>query len=292
MGSDNAHVLLSGIGGDQLFWSQPSDPGISLGDLLMERRYRDFARESLAWARSMRLPLPSVWWTGVLRPRAPAWLQARTFRIKPMGDWFDTDFVRRMNLRERMLPIQTDYEFTRPSQSRHYGYIARSMRHFELEWTAPNGHVDVRYPYLDRRLVEFALAIPIDQTIRPGESRVVMRRAVRGHVPDMVIARRSKAGPSQALQRASTIQSAHIAELTRQPRVADYGYVPAEFLREAVRRDQHGLCLNRAQLTKTIALEMWLRTLEGDTPSVTELGQYPFRSLGRSMVTGKAVPRS
>jgi asparagine synthase len=51
-----------------------------------------------------------------------------------------------------------------------------------------------RYPYLDRDLLEFVYAIPREQLVRPGQRRSLMRRALIGIVPDVILQRKRKAG--------------------------------------------------------------------------------------------------
>ncbi len=47
--------------------------------------------------------------------------------------------------------------------------------------------VDVRTPAFDRRLVEFCLGVPMDQYLRNGCDRWLIRRAMRGRLPDAVL---------------------------------------------------------------------------------------------------------
>jgi asparagine synthase (glutamine-hydrolysing) len=51
---------------------------------------------------------------------------------------------------------------------------------------------EVRLPFLDRRLAEFALSLPPDYLYRHDTTKQVLRDAVRGAVPDAVLARRDK----------------------------------------------------------------------------------------------------
>jgi asparagine synthase (glutamine-hydrolysing) len=50
--------------------------------------------------------------------------------------------------------------------------------------------MEVRWPFRDRRLVEFILGIPAHQLYRPGESKRIMRRAMKGYLPDEIRLRR------------------------------------------------------------------------------------------------------
>jgi asparagine synthase (glutamine-hydrolysing) len=62
---------------------------------------------------------------------------------------------------------------------------------FSLETgNAARAGVEPRWPMRDRRLVEFALAIPAHQLYRPGWTRWVLRRATAGLLPEPVRRRR------------------------------------------------------------------------------------------------------
>jgi asparagine synthase (glutamine-hydrolysing) len=52
--------------------------------------------------------------------------------------------------------------------------------------------VDVRFPFWDRRLVEFCLALPPEQKLNKGLNRIVMRRAMDGVLPEKVLWRGGK----------------------------------------------------------------------------------------------------
>jgi asparagine synthase (glutamine-hydrolysing) len=47
--------------------------------------------------------------------------------------------------------------------------------------------VDIRTPAFDRRLVEFCIGIPQDQYLREGCDRWLIRRAMKGRLPDIVL---------------------------------------------------------------------------------------------------------
>ena len=53
---------------------------------------------------------------------------------------------------------------------------------------------ETRLPFLDHRLVELVMTRPIELSYRDGESKWVLRRAMRGIVPDEILDRRDKVG--------------------------------------------------------------------------------------------------
>ena len=60
--------------------------------------------------------------------------------------------------------------------------------------------IDPRYPFCDRRLVEFCLAVPANQKLRDGWTRMIMRRAMAGILPAEVRWRAGKANLSPNFQ--------------------------------------------------------------------------------------------
>ena len=55
--------------------------------------------------------------------------------------------------------------------------------------------VEGRYPFFDRKLVEYCVSLPSDQKLAGGYSRVVARRAMEGIVPDAIRWRAGKGKP-------------------------------------------------------------------------------------------------
>lgn len=54
--------------------------------------------------------------------------------------------------------------------------------------------IESRVPFLDYRLVEFALSLPVEHKLRGGRTKAVLRAGLRGIVPDRVLERRDKMG--------------------------------------------------------------------------------------------------
>lgn len=263
-----ARVVLSGMGGDQAFWSQ-GDEGLPLADLLMKGHLRELIRQCDNWSRVRRQPFLYTLWRGAVRPLLSPGLQAATYHEMPRAEWLCKEFVRRTRFGERMLPMPDDIGFALPSAARHYGTIRRTMRMSVLEPCMSDSYLDLRYPYLDRRLLDFALAIPVEQIARAHESRSVVRRGLRGYVPAATLNRTSKAGPSEAFLRALSREWSRLSHMLSEPRVADLGVVDRDAFARTLQRARHGIASHESLLLRTISLELWLRTLE-DLPQAGE----------------------
>lgn len=279
MAEDGARVVLSGIGGDQMFWSEPPE-ALPLADLVAQRRVGELLRQCGVWSRHLCWPYLKTLWVGGIFPQLPARWQAKLQRSNPMGEWLDPAFLERTRLRERLMGSRDDLGYALPSASMQYAMVRQTMRSFALERTHPTPRVAAVYPYLDRRLVEFALAIPLDQKVRPGETRSIVRRAFRDAMPDRVRQRATKSGPTEAFQRAIIRDWPHLSRLFADSRAAARGFIDGQAFIQALSRVRHGLVVNPAQMHRTISLEMWLRTLEegADVWSKTEAAASPPRA--------------
>lgn len=74
--------------------------------------------------------------------------------------------------------------------------LASGMQTYFIEcgdWAAAQSAIELRHPFLDARLVQFALNIPDDQRRRGPYSKYILRQALAGHLADDVRRRRSKA---------------------------------------------------------------------------------------------------
>lgn len=112
---------------------------------------------------------------------------------------------------------------------------------------------EVRYPYLDRRLVEYLFAIPHFQKQRPGESRSLMRRAFRSLLPSEIIHRETKGTIDEAICRA--LRSAWEAVTL----VVNRKFVDQRAFADAVNDVMYGGKTNRGDILRLISLQIFLR---------------------------------
>jgi asparagine synthase (glutamine-hydrolysing) len=110
-------------------------------------------------------------------------------------------------------------------------------------------------------LVEFIHAIPLQQKIRPGETRSLMRRALKDLLPPKVLNRKTKRGPDEAMLRAIAREWPQLERMFITPRAEAYGYVDVKTLLAGFERARHGQ--GDTNLFVLISLELWLRSLEG-----------------------------
>jgi len=122
--------------------------------------------------------------------------------------------------------------------------------------------VDITFPFLHRPLAEFLQAVPVEQLLRPGENRSLMRRAMRGILPDKIAERKTKGNPEEVIVRALMREWSRLRPLFEDARVCAWGYMDQRPLLAALDRAKHGCETLSTPLLSTICLELWLRAFE------------------------------
>lgn len=128
---------------------------------------------------------------------------------------------------------------------------------------AESAGIRVRYPLLDRDLVDFSTTIPATYKVKPGKNRYIFKRAMKGLLPSEIIAK-SKHGmglPIATWFRKDPLLSAlmHDVLFSGRPSLLEYvrpGFM--EFLRSNFRQDETSYFGDT--LWVYLMLELWLRT--------------------------------
>lgn len=263
MANAGARVLLRGTGGDHVLAAGAGHMPFELADLLRRGRLAKAMRSSFAWSHAVRTPWHSVLWQGGISPLLPVSLRSRMRSAYPLERWFEPRFAKRLNLAERVLGAGDDAGFHRPSARQRHALTREVSRDIGWELFTTSGCVEMRFPFMDRRLVEFLLALDASQLLRPGETKSLLRRSLAGTLPEGIRLRRSNAGPDEALYRACLREWSWLSGTLADARVCTYGFVNQGALTETLHRMRHGGKLTTPQLLRTLCLEFWLRSLEG-----------------------------
>ncbi|MBE0592474.1 MAG: asparagine synthetase B [Gemmatimonadales bacterium] len=110
------------------------------------------------------------------------------------------EFADRTGVWDRARLLLREERPVRRERKAHYESVNSSLLTLLLELFARGAGtfgVEPRYPFFDRRLVAFCLALPGDQKLHQGRDRVVMRRAMEGLLPAEIQWRSSKQNLSQ-----------------------------------------------------------------------------------------------
>lgn len=191
--SRGVKVLLDGQGGDELLAGYHPCFDYFWGGLARQGRWLELWHELSAYRDLFGKSIPYLALRG-MRPFAPAALQSLMRRRLNMGGalGLNADFSRAFD-RQNSEFVYRDrdplhdylYSLTR------YG-LPRLLRFEDRNSMAHS--IEARVPFLDHRLVEYLFSLPAEQKIKRGLTKVVLRNAFKGIMPDSVRLRTSKMG--------------------------------------------------------------------------------------------------
>jgi len=132
-----------------------------------------------------------------------------------------------------------------------------------------------RYPYLDPRIVEFAFQIPSNQKIRHGWTKYVLRKAVKGIIPETIRKKRKKFGTPIPQQRWMRELRKNILELLESEKFEKRGYFNKKAVTKVFNLYFEGK-LTRLEreyyanlLWRIINLELWLEIFIDEKAKLT-----------------------
>ena len=136
-----------------------------------------------------------------------------------------------------------------------------------LHWGDRNSmafSIEARLPFLDHRLMEYLASLPLDQKIRDGITKHVLRRAIQGLVPDVIRCRMDKMGfvtPEEAWMKDEL--SPQILDLFSAPAFSRRPYWDAE----RVLRNYQGFLDGKSEYStefwRIACVELWLHQFDG-----------------------------
>lgn len=267
-----ATVILDGVGGDQLF---------QCGDILLADLVRTFQWGEVLGQLRQRPPGfrgPRHLYRWGIRPNLPTGVAARIARwrgLPPPRDylerippiWFRRDFLRSHGVMARETAARPrrharSHVLAEVQAYLEFAFYPRTFAHI-FRFAREEG-VELRSPLLDERVVRFAAARPWSDRVDGGETKRLLRRAMRDRLPAEVLAPRP--------HRTGTTNAYFLRELRRagwpiaqrvlpEMRMAALGMIePSHYRRgwdHVLRHDDDELAV---RLFFTLQAELWLRT--------------------------------
>jgi len=173
---------------DARFWG--GNLGLGLGGRLAWQYGVQPWMEARPWAQRAY-----GWWRQV-RARIPGRTDANAFPGHSNGTLLRKEVRKQLGIDARQRGRDRERRrYARSARGRHYLDLGAPMQGRALEIlnrTAARRGVELRFPFLDRRLMAFCLALPAEQKRRHGWGRSVLRRALGDRLPAAIRRRRSK----------------------------------------------------------------------------------------------------
>jgi asparagine synthase (glutamine-hydrolysing) len=275
--ASGARIALSGVGGDPLFAASP----VFLADLFARLRWIRLVRQ----ARLSGIPLRQyrALFEFAIQPALPRpvlHVAEQTLRggrplhwylDRPVAEWIHSAFLRQHDLRSRErrhLPTRNRRPHAEHEVHWYFGYPYTANVVACVSRLATASGVELRSPLLDRRVIDFALSRPHSERISDGQTKRLLRAAMRGLLPDSFLApRRARTGLSSGYFERSMRGAVAplLLDSFRAPVLEQLGLVDGAILRDRCRRyiDQGASGAVEMQLFLTLQTELWLRARVG-----------------------------
>ena len=264
-------VVLNGGGADDWFGVSRAN----YADLLKQRRVATLIRRLRLDAREDGFMGWPAAVKATLWPLVPQPAQAVARPLLRRGRtpaWIDRSFAARVRLRERLErhAIALPYSSHERYDTWHQAFSGVAVDHYErFERSSARAGVDTWFPFFDRRVIEFGLAVPADQRWRDGRPKEVLRRAMAPYLPQSVADRRTNPAGTHLIL--AGIETEGGRTLFERMRIAELGWVDAAAVLQRFDRAQ-ALCaagdprFHWAAITlwHIAAIELWARAMQAE----------------------------
>ena len=220
----------------------------------------ELSKQLIAWSLVKKRPWVQLL-SSTLITLLPGFLRAKWTKSAKLPSWINEQFARRHSMVANGLGFGEPLSFWLPSRREYAQTLTALRRQFAFLQPTSLNFAEKRYPFLDRDLVEFLLAIPKTQLLRAGERRSLLRRALAGIVPKEILWRRTKGFVSRGVLTGFRTQSREIEDLFTDSLSHRLGYLDERSFQEAMRAAANGDATEMIYLLKGLYLEQWLRCL-------------------------------
>jgi asparagine synthase (glutamine-hydrolysing) len=151
------------------------------------------------------------------------------------------------------LPIPNLY--SKNSQYAHYLDVINPTIEMSLNLinhSASSYGLDIKFPFMDRRLIEFCLSIPSSQKLKNGVSRSILRRSLKNMIPDSIYNRHSKSDLSPF----SRIEICNLSDERIMKSVLNIPFLDANFIKNSLLKNKSK---NMMEIYQIIIFDAWLR---------------------------------
>lgn len=199
-------IVLDGHGGDEVV----SDAFTLLRHLAANNQWLSYAKQWIPFARMHGIPVTMPFfraalsygtigkWRSNLKLRSRLKLAKDTPKIQPKlwARHLNPGFIDATYLNEKREAWRQNQAFsTTDPYEAHRRMLAESGQSIAFEGLADASSisgVESRYPFWDKDLVEFCLNLPPDEKLSFGWSRAILRKSMRGILPESIRVRKGK----------------------------------------------------------------------------------------------------
>jgi asparagine synthase (glutamine-hydrolysing) len=266
-------VMLDGSGGDDLLAADFDH----LTDFMVQGKIRSLFTQLRCDATIFSYSPYSLFFNYCLKPLIPQPIKQpikqllKPFRKNGIPPWLNMDCLKKTGVNERLQNFPCSLRFPTHSQQRifeilRYSWNANIVRETLENFNAYFG-IELRFPFFDRRLVEFSIAVPEEQRWRGEWSKMMLRKSMEGILPDSIRLRGDKAEFSCVINfEFEERQLKKLRDMLQLSALAGLEIIQSNQLQQLFEDNQKGPANDnlRNALKNVVWLELWLRSQWAD----------------------------
>ncbi len=117
--------------------------------------------------------------------------------------------------------------------------------------------VEVRVPFIDREVVNYAMSIPGRLKYKNGKSKYILKRVAERYLPNEIIYRPKASFGAPIRSWISNDLKEMVDDLLSESRIKQRGIFQNEFVRRIIDEDRKGIRDNAYQIYQLLTLELW-----------------------------------
>lgn len=202
----------------------------------------------------------------ILNKKASSQRLNRPAHLPALEASLNDDFVKRFNLKERFQAYYKRHQaLPATEREEHYQKLTADFLTYTFETmdkAAALFGIDLRFPFWDKRVVEFCLSLPPEQKLENGWSRLVLRRGMENILPPKVQWRKGKINFTNTFnQKLLTDERELLDDLLFNQVHLFEKYVDVEAVQKAYRNllEQKATMDESVILWRVISVALWLR---------------------------------
>jgi asparagine synthase (glutamine-hydrolysing) len=183
MQENDTRIMLSGLGGDAVAYY-----GVNyLRDLAVNFKWKKLMNELKDYSKNVNIDYLNLFYYTVIIPLIPEIIKRPILVFKKSKlDILNKEFAKRINAKKYLKNLYQDpLKEAKTAKKLHYHILSTDNIYMSemLDRTNSAFSIEPRYPFLDKRLVEFCYAIPSGMKFKNGWGRYIQRIAMTDILP-------------------------------------------------------------------------------------------------------------
>jgi asparagine synthase (glutamine-hydrolysing) len=268
LASQHVKVVLSGEGSDELFAGYPIYRYMQLLE-----RYRAIPKlgRQLLVDPLLRRVMPGAKLEKYLRlaqdPVDRRYLNVHLYDLRQRGQLYAGEFAAALQSVDAFDSIGALY-----TRTRDWDLLSRLLYLDTKSWLCNDilikadrmsmaNSIELRVPFLDYRLIEYAATIPSRYKLRGAESKYILKRALKNVLPSWVRKRQKMGFPTPLSRMFRHELNGYVQDVLLDSRTLGRGYFDPSVVRTFIDEHTSGTVERHTELWRLLVLEQWQRQL-------------------------------